>query len=123
MRAPADPAILDTAAGVYLQQSQFKEAERILDRLQLGAPPFSPRWTSSRLRRAEMALIQKKWAEAERIAREIIKNGKGLSNDQVHRAQLLLVKSLEGQPAPASWFRHRGADKNDPDHYQSPPLE
>ena len=123
MRAPADPAILDTAAGVYLQQLKFTEAEKILDRLQLGAAPFSPRWTSSRLRRAEMALLQKKWAETERIAREIIKNGKGLSNDQVHRAQLLLVKSLEGQPAPPSWFRHRGTEKSDLDHYQSPPLE
>jgi|GEM_PF-4257015 len=123
MRAPSDPVILDTAAGVYIQQSQFKEAERMLDRLQLGAAPFSPRWTSSRLRRAEMALLQKKWAETERIAREIIKNGKGLSNDQVHRAQLLLVKSIEGQPAPSSWFRHRGTETNDLDHYQSPPLE
>lgn len=94
-RAPDNPAIVDTVSLVHLTAGNYEECEAALQRLEKLAPARSPLWFRAKTRRAEMMVKRGKILEAKRYLTDLIKDGRGMPDEDVVIANSILSDVTE----------------------------
>lgn len=92
-RGADDQAILDTVAVVCLRGGRPAEARAILARLLAEAPPASRRWFVTRLRQAELAFREERFAAALDALRDALENGKDIPDEDILAANELYARA------------------------------
>lgn len=101
-----DPSIMDTVALIHVRSGKLDEAETLAERLIGATAPGTPARFRANLRLAEVLLARGNRPRATDILREVMRNTRGIPDEDVIHATRLLSEAVaetppETAPAPA----------------------